>query len=162
MLQLPPSEAGGERSFKVFNRTFTQLRNRLSSDKADKQTRIAFNLAQLERFNVVQADRHTRLELNMLIELGLAPTDAMPGESAAAAGAVVDAVTAVDGVAGRDSGDGGGGLGGGGSGVAPEGGGREGGGDSDEDRSAVGAPAEEDPPVVESDGAMKLVGTEEF
>jgi len=68
MLQLPPSEAGGERSFKVFNRTLTQMRNRLSSDKADKKTHIAFNLAQLERSNVVQADRCTRLELNMLIE----------------------------------------------------------------------------------------------
>ena len=140
----------------------TRLHNRLSPEKADKQTRIAFNLAQLERSNVVRAYRRTRLELDLLIELEMAPADAMPDEAAAAAGAVVGTGAPVDGVAGGDSGDGSGVLGGGGGGVAPEGGGREGGGDLEEDRSVVGAADEGEPPVVEGDGATEHVGTEEF
>jgi len=112
ILLLPPSAAGGERSFKVFNRTLTRLRNRLSPDKADMQTRIAFKLAQLERPDILRAYRRTRVELDLLVKLGLAPADAMPGEAAAPGGGVFGAKPPAGGAVG-EGGGGGGVLGGG-------------------------------------------------
>jgi len=89
ILQLPPSAAGGERSFKVSNRTLTRLRSRLSPDKADMHKHSAFTWAQLNRPDILRAYRRTCVELDLLFKLGLAPADASYGKAAAPAGEVV-------------------------------------------------------------------------
>jgi len=159
ILLLPPSAAGGERSFKVFNRALTRLRNRLSPTKADMQTRIAFNSAQMDRADVVRAYRRTHLELDLLVKLGLTPVGAAAGEAAAAGGVAA----AAGALAGEAEVDGRGAAAGDGGAVV------EGGGDGEDEGIALGMQAdaetpaeEEEPPVVEGDGAIENLGTEEF
>jgi len=157
-LLLPPSAAGGERSFKVFNRNLNRLRNRLAPDKADMNTRIACNLAQLERPYILRPHRRTRFELDLLVKLGLAPSDAKPGESAAPGGAVFGSGPP-DGGAVWEEGGGGGVLGGGeGCGGAAAGEGEDAVGDLEggggEDAAVDGG----EPPADEGDGAIENVG----
>jgi len=53
LLAIPPSAAGGERMFKTLKGVLTTMRNRLTNERVDAQSRLIFNTSQLLRPDVL-------------------------------------------------------------------------------------------------------------
>lgn len=62
---LPPSVAGGERVFKALKAALNTRRSHLSNERADSETRVVFNLAQLRRGDVLGSYRRPDVEYEL-------------------------------------------------------------------------------------------------
>ena len=78
LFALPPSAAGGERAFKTVKLVHTAVRNRLDPAKADMQTRIMFNSAQLARADIIASYGRSCAEHMLLERLGMSAVDQAP------------------------------------------------------------------------------------
>ena len=78
LFALPPSAAGGEQASKTAKLMHTAVRNRIDPAKADMQTRIMFNSAQLARADIIASHGRSCAEHKLLERLGMAAVDQPP------------------------------------------------------------------------------------
>lgn len=69
LLSTPPSAAGGERMLKTLKGVLSTQRNRLAPQRADTQTRLAFNARQMGRACLIAGYRRSEAEIQLLAML---------------------------------------------------------------------------------------------
>lgn len=69
LLSTPPSAAGGERMLKTLKGVLSTQRNRLAPQRADTQTRLAFNARQMRRACLIAGYRRSEAEIQLLAML---------------------------------------------------------------------------------------------